>query len=138
MKTDIIKTIADMKSKGELSVDSSLALILQVLSELYEGQTEIVKSLSDRQDSIEDLKKQLDAHEATTGTNTSEHEDIKKRLEVVEKDVETVKNSSVIIWMNKHPKITIGLSIIGLLAINFHEHIFPFIWGIFGYKIPGG
>jgi hypothetical protein len=144
-KSDIISKIEEMKTRGELTTEQSVSLILTLVLELYVGQDEIKKGLDDRQGSIDELKKQFTAHEAKTSDNSKEHYEMKTRLDTIEKTIEdnkkeidTVKDTSIVIWMGKHKTLSWMFTIILILSINLHDLIVPYLLSLFNFKLPGG
>lgn len=107
----------------------------------------LVTSIDQRGQDIEALKTAKLLHEQETKQQEKEFEKLRGRISTVETTVETNKkeedknislliNSSIIIWMGKHQKISVTGVIIFLIMLNFHDVIVPWLFGLFGYKVP--
>lgn len=103
----------------------------------------LIKTLDDRGKAIDELKTYNLLHKQETDTMWKKYDsledrvsEIESRVKIDEAVIDVVKDASITLWIQKHPKLTTSLIIIGLIILNLHDVIVPYLFSLFGYKTP--
>lgn len=114
----------------------------------------LVKNLDERGRAIEELKthnllhkqetdtmwKKYDAlEERITATELKSELDrtrLEERIKADETNIDTIKQASIMLWIDRNPKLAIALGTGFILMLNFHDILVPYILGLFGYRTP--
>lgn len=126
---NIVEKIESMLDKGKLTIEQSIDLILQVTFELYKGQKEISKSLAENEITHKDLIEEVAVHSENIKAITK---DINELFELTRR----VEKYSIMIWVEKHPKLFTSFVVVLMLIIQFHEVLTNYLFAILGYKLP--
>lgn len=103
----------------------------------------LIISLDARSKSIDDLNTFRLLHEKETETQWKKYDELSIRVAATETRLKTdenvlfqVERASIMIWVSKHPKLTVFFLITAFLIIDLHDVIVPYLLSILGYKVP--
>ena len=103
----------------------------------------LIKSIDARGQAIDELKTFNLLHKQETETMWRKYDEVEKRVSKIESRIvideailEVVKQSSIILWAQQHPKLTTILLSVFFLVLNLHDVIIPYLFSLIGYKAP--
>lgn len=135
------------KLVGEMTDHDILIRLDEKMNTLSQGVSALVISTDQRGADIEELKTAKLLHEQETKQQEKDLENLRFRMtsvedrvtknkESVDKSIEIIRDSSILLWMQTHPRISSIMILVFLIMLNFHDIIIPWLFSLFGYRTP--